>query len=240
MRASNVLASFRAKLQGPQFKPVVILFVSTITMITWKYFGSPQYYLEHLSDQFVWFSDPQATAAVYSFLGVFVLMGLAPAAVVKVVFRENLADYGVRFGDRVRTPRSFLIWAPVFVLIAYFAAGSPSVRQQYPINPHAGASGGTFALHCLTYLLFYLGWEFQFRGFMQQGLRESLGTANALMVQVMASVLLHIGKPVGETYGSILGGLLWGILAYRTKSLLSGMLQHFLLGVTLDWFICFA
>jgi uncharacterized protein len=239
MRLSAVVDSCRSKLKGPQFKPAVVLLVSTVTMITWKYFGSTQYYLEHLSDQFVWFSDPQATAAIYSFLGAFVLMGLLPAAIVKLVFRENLADYGVRLGNRVRTVRSFLIWAPVFVLIAYFAAGSPSVLRQYPINPHAGASAGTFTLHCVTYLLFYLGWEFQFRGFMQQGLRESLGASNALLVQVMASVLLHIGKPVGETYGAIFGGLLWGILAYRTQSLLSGLLQHFLLGVMLDWFICF-
>jgi membrane protease YdiL (CAAX protease family) len=48
---------------------------------------------------------------------------------------------------------------------------------------------------------------------------------------------MHLGKPVGEVYGSIIGGLIWGLLAYRTRSLLSGLLQHFLLGVLLDWFI---
>jgi membrane protease YdiL (CAAX protease family) len=67
-----------------------------------------------------------------------------------------------------------------------------------------------------------------------------MGSSSALLVQVLASVLLHIGKPTGEIYGSIVGGLLWGLLAYRTRSLLSGMLQHFLLGIALDWFICHA
>jgi membrane protease YdiL (CAAX protease family) len=73
---------------------------------------------------------------------------------------------------------------------------------------------------------------------MQYGLRDSMGSVNALLVQVMASVTVHIGKPTGEIYGSIVGGLIWGILAFRTRSLLSGLLQHALLGILRDWFIC--
>jgi membrane protease YdiL (CAAX protease family) len=231
-------ASFRAARPGWQIKPTVILLVSTVTLVTWKCFASPQYYLEQLSDRFVWFSDPQATAAAYSFLGALLLMGVLPAMIVKLVFREKLADYGVRLGNGVRTLRSILICAPGIVLIAYLAARDPSFWKEYPINHHAGSSPPTFALHAMAYLLFYLGWEFQFRGFMQHGLQESMGVGNAILVQVMASVMIHLGKPVGEIYGSIIGGLIWGLLAYRTRSLLSGLFQHFLLGVLLDWFIC--
>ena len=238
MKATVASTSFRAALEGWQIKPTVILSVSTVTLITWKCFASPQYYLEQLSDRFVWFSDPQATAAAYNFLGALVLMGVVPALIVKFVFKERLADYGVRFGDPLRTVRSLLVAGPIIVLISYFAARDPSFWKEYPINHHAGASPQTFALHALAYLMFYLGWEFQFRGFMQHGLQASMGLGNAILVQVMASGIVHIGKPVGEIYGSIIGGLIWGLLAYRTRSLLSGLLQHFLLGILLDWFIC--
>jgi uncharacterized protein len=239
MERTGNLVSVRASFERGQLKPAIILSTSTVSLITWKYFASPQYYLQELSGRFVWFSDPTATAAVYSFLGALLLMGVIPALIVKYVFHENLADYGVRLGDRLRTPRSLLVCAPVIVLIAYFSAQIPSFWKEYPLNHHAGVSPMTFAWHTLTYLLFYLGWEFQFRGFMQHGLQESMGVANAMLVQVMASVILHIGKPTGEVYGSILGGLLWGVLAYRTRSLLSGLIQHFLLGILLDAFICF-
>ena len=37
----------------------------------------------------------------------------------------------------------------------------------------------------------------------------------------------------------IAGGILWGLLAFRTRSLLSGLMQHFLLGLAVDWFLCF-
>jgi uncharacterized protein len=234
---SEASSAQAARLQW-QLKPTVILGLSTVTLITWKYFLSPQFYLERLADRFVWFSDPQATAAIYSFLGALVLMGVLPALVVKFVFREKLADYGVRFGNRLRTVRSFLVCAPIIVLIAYFSARVPAFAEEYPINRHAGASASMFALHALSYFCFYLGWEFQFRGFMQHGLEASMGPANALLVQLMASVIVHLGKPAGELYGSILGGLVWGILAFRPRSLLSGLLQHFLLGILLDWWLC--
>ena len=55
----------------------------------------------------------------------------------------------------------------------------------------------------------------------------------------MASTLLHIGKPAVETYSAIAGGIVWGIVAYRTRSLLAGLLLHFLLGISLDWCICY-
>jgi uncharacterized protein len=238
MKPAEDPVAAQARVAVLRFKPMIILAVSTVVMITWRCFFSPQYYLEQLSGRFVWFADPVATAAVYSFLGALLLMGVVPALIVKLVFREKLADYGVRFGDRVRTVRSFLICAPIFVLVAYLAARNPTFWKEYPINRHAGVSMQTFALHALTYLMYYVGWEFLFRGFMQHGLQESMGAANAIWVQVMASAIMHIGKPAGEIYGSIGGGLLWGILAYRTRSLLSGLLQHSLLGILVDWFIC--
>ena len=125
------------------------------------------------------------------------------------------------------------------MLAAYLASCDPATREVYPINKSAGSSPVIFGLHACTYLLFYVGWEFHFRGFLQFGLCDKLGAANALLVQVMASSLLHIGRSGVEAFAAIGGGILWGVIAYRTRSLLSGLLQHFLLGIALDWFICY-
>ena len=69
------------------------------------------------------------------------------------------------------------------------------MRGHYPINPSAGKSPAMFTIHAATYLVFYAGWEFHFRGFLQVGLRDRIGGVNALLVQVLASGLLHIGRP---------------------------------------------
>jgi len=227
MSGPEILHPLAGLFRGRQFKPTVILLVSTPLLVTWRY----------VFYHTLW-GDP-AKGAVASFLACFLLLGVVPALIVKLVFRERLADYGVQWGIPVRTFRSFLMLAPVFLLAAFVASANPAIREEYPVNPTAGNSAAMFGFHALTYVMFYLGWEFYFRGFMQFGLRESLGDANALLIQVLASCLLHIGKPGAEVYGAIFGGILWGLLAYRTRSLLSGLAQHFLLGLALDWFICF-
>lgn len=230
-----IVAAFR----GRQLKPTVVLLVSPVLLITWKYFGSHEYYREQLSPRLSLWEDPTVPAAVYSFLTSFLLLAVVPALIVKLVFREKLADYGVQLGLRGRTVRSFLLLAPLFLLSAYVASHDPQILAHYPINRSAGASASMFAFHASTYLLFYMGREFYFRGFLQFGLRDSVGLANAVLIQVLVSVLFHLGKPAPETYASIVSSLLWGILAFRTRSLWSGLLQHFLLGLSLDWLICY-
>ncbi len=223
--------------RGEQLKPTVILLVAPFLLVTWRYSGDPKWLAEAIPESCVLWGDRAASGAVYSFLAGFVLLGLAPAILVRFAFRERLADYGVRIGDKARTWRSILVLCPCFVLAGYLASTDPTVQAHYPINPSAGKSPAMFAIHAATYLLFYVGWEFHFRGFLQVGIRDRIGDVNALLVQVLASGLLHLGRPASETYASLLAGLLWGVLAIRTRSLLSGLLQHYLLGISLDWFL---
>ncbi len=231
------------------YKTSVILLSSTVLMVTWWYFAHPRYLAEHLPQcpRFLAQHLPQAVVAgcdraaagaMGTFALAFVLLGLIPALVVKLLFGEPLADYGVRLGNPVRTFRSMALFIPFFILMGYLGAGVPAFREYYPMNPRAGDSAAAFALHAAGYALLYLGWEFHFRGFLQLGLRRAMGDRSALMVQVLASTMLHVGRPAGEVYGAIAVGLLWGVLAYRTRSLLSGLAQHYTLAVSLDWFIC--
>lgn len=231
----HLLRPLADAVRGPQRKPTVILLSSTVLMIAWWYFGSPKFYLAHFAPAD---PGPSAAPAVYSFVSCLVLLGVVPALIVKFFFREPLANCGVQLGDRVRTFRSFLILGPLFVLAGYISSHSAALADCYPINRAACESAGAFGAHAFWYLLYYLAWEFHFRGFLQFGLRDSLGAANAVLIQVMASSLLHFGKPGVETFSAILGGIFWGCIAYRTRSLLSGLGQHYLLGISLDFFLC--
>jgi len=225
--------------RGPQRKATVTLLASLVLCVTWKCFGSPQRYLEWFggwSEATLGMASP-AAAAVYNFAACFVLLGVVPAGIVRWGFREPLAAYGVCVGNVRRTLIAMSLWVPGFVLGGFLASLAPAVQSAYPVNPRAGDSAAAFALHCATYLLFYVGWEFHFRGFVQGALRASMGPANALLVQVVASTLLHLGKPTLEVFASIGGALLWGLLVYRTRSILSGLAQHAALGISLDAFL---
>ena len=226
----------REAVRGPQRKPTLILLSSTVLMLVWWYFGSPQFLAR-------WFAtardDGRAAGAIGSFLAGFVLLGVIPAALVRFVFGERLADYGVGCGSPGRTWRNVATLAPLFLLVAFGGSTDPALLAKFPINPRAGESAAMFAVHAATYLLYYIGWEFHFRGFLLCGLRPSIGDTGAILVGTMASALLHLGSPAAETFGAVSAGVLWGAIALWTRSLVPGLAQHFLLGIALDAFICF-
>jgi uncharacterized protein len=226
-------------LSGEARKPTVILLLAPLLLTTFKYYGSKSFYLAELADKFVLFNDAARTAELWHFSVAFLLMGVLPALVVRLVFKESLADYGVQCGDVGFSLKTLLVLLPVAVALTYPNARVPGFAAEYPFDRGAGNSAAAFISHAGTYLFYYMGWEFFFRGFMQFGLRGALGDWNAILVQTLASCLIHIGKPAGEIYGAIVAGLLWGFIVFRARSLWAVLVMHWALGVSLDFFICF-
>ncbi len=221
-------------------KPTIILLSAPVILTTFRYYGTKDFYLNHLGPAFSLFGNGELASALYTFSSSLVLLGLLPALTVKFIFHESLSDYGVRLGDWQFGAKAFLILGPVMMALTYPSSQMESFFAEYPLYKGAGASLPIFMLYSLLYLVYYLGWEFFFRGYMQFGLRGRLGDANAILVQTLASCLLHIGKPDAEIYSSILGGIVWGMVVLRTRSLLSVVLLHWLLGISLDAFIIYS
>jgi membrane protease YdiL (CAAX protease family) len=222
------VANFLAKKQG---KPTLILMYAVLAMIAWKYLSISQ---EQILCQ------NTATAfllGAHKIFGGFFLFGIVPIVIVKLIFREKLADYGLQLGNGRRVLLNSLIFVPLMFAVGILTGRDPAFWNVYPYNPVVTDAPTLFFCHAMTYLAYYFGWEFFFRGFMQHGLRDAMGIYNAILVQTMASAILHFGHPMSETLGAIAGGLLWGFLALRCRSLWAGFIQHSVLGITLDWFI---
>ncbi|HCA80746.1 MAG TPA: hypothetical protein DEP53_13540 [Bacteroidetes bacterium] len=221
-------------------KPTVILLATPVILTTWKYYGTKAFYLSDLASAFVLFNNPEQTAELYTFFSAFILFGIVPWAIVRFVFKERMSAYGLQLGDWRFGLKAVLILAPIFILASYTSISDPAFLAEYPLYKGAGASPSTFLGHAVAYLFFYIGWETYFRGFMQFGLRDAFGDWNSILVQTAISCIIHIGKPAGEIYSSIIGALVWGILVFRTRSIFAGLVIHWLLGVSLDFFICYA
>jgi len=239
MNRFSTSLSLKGLFSGDNRKPTVILLLAPLLLTTFKYYGSKNFYLDQLSSDFVLFGNPELTAEYFAFFSSFFLLGIVPLVFIRYVFREKFSAYGLQIGDWRFGLKALAVLVPIMVLSTYPSSKIPQFLAEYPLYKDAGASGSSFVQHALRYGLYYIGWEIFFRGFMQFGLRESLGDWNAIMVQTIASCLIHIGKPDGEIYSSILGGIVWGIVAFRAQSILYIIMIHWLLGVSLDFFICF-
>ncbi len=151
---------------------------------------------------------------------------------------DFFTSLGFAFG---RTGKSVLLTAiavPVVLLAAFFATRDPAMKAQYPYSKEACAGLKTFVIYETCYIgLYYLPWEFLFRGILFFPLIPALGLLPALAVQTIVSTIYHFGHPDSEIYAALGGGIIFGLIAYATGSFLTTFIIHSLAGVATDSFL---
>ncbi|MCD6163291.1 MAG: CPBP family intramembrane metalloprotease [candidate division Zixibacteria bacterium] len=214
-------------------KPLTILLYTSIALTVFRYYGSAKFY----ADKFIAENSP--ASQYYYFLSSFVLLGLIPVLIWKVGFKHSLKDMGLSFGDTKKSLLIIAVGLPLMAVMAYFSSKDPSFLAEYPLYRGLAANQGILPIYILMYSLYYIGWEFYFRGFMLFGLRESYGEPASILIQTIPSCLLHIGKPDAEIFASIVAGIAFGWLVLRCRSIWPIFIFHFGLGVFLDLFIIY-
>jgi hypothetical protein len=197
----------------------------------------------------------------------FALLGLAPAAMA-AAFRETPSSLGLSL--RAPILRSPLFWAavPVAVLVGAIGSLSPDLGAYYPYSRDLIArtrEAGLWPLlgHYAAYvLLYYVPWEFFFRGFLVfpfalaaeralaaarrpviEGGGEPAARDNEMIVaaivlfQAIPSTMLHFGHPLSELAGAVVAGIGFGLLAWKTRSIVPGLILHAAIGIGTDGFI---
>jgi membrane protease YdiL (CAAX protease family) len=225
--------------RSANLKSTLLLLFAPVLCAAFRVWGSPRYYLARVQPHLALFGDPEWTSSAWAFVAPMVVLALPALALSAVPPREAPAENGLGLGDWRFGLKAAATIAPFLLAASFLAARLPAYRVEYPYWRGAGASALRFAAHALLYLVYYAGYEAYFRGFLQFGLRRRLGDLDAVLVQTLATTLVHIGKPVGEIMGAIPAGLVWGAVAFRTRSIWPIVLVHWLLGASLDFFILF-
>lgn len=216
-------------------RPTLILLVcAAVLPVVYVYQGTPGFFLAH----FARLDDPLTPlyAQLWRFASVFVLFFAVPLGAGVLLAGKSPAQLGLCLGD-VRAGLRLVV--PALVVLApllWLASSDPDLQAEYPMARVATRSARLFLFYEAAYVLYYWGWEFLFRGALQIGLRPRLGLVGACMVQLLPSVLLHIGKPIGETWAAVVAAPLFGGLALRTGSFLPVFVLHYAIGVLNDVF----
>ena len=165
--------------------------------------------------------------------------------------RERPPISASAFARPCSASRHFWLLIPVAVLLGAFGATASDLGSFYPYSRdlvlRVRESGlAPFVGHYAAYFfLYYVPWEFFFRGFLifpfaLAAEREGSGpTAIAALVlfQTIPSTLLHFGHPLSELASAVAAGLIFGALAWKTRSIVPGLLLHAALGLGTDAFI---
>ncbi len=242
--SSGVLAGGRRWLEkgvgdsfkGLDFGAFVIVSVGCAGLLLSRYHGTVGGYrrllrtLEwNLSD---WPLEP-VYDHVYWFIASFLFYGLLPFTAVLLLRSEKLSEYGLGLGDwRLGLKVSGFFFAVMIPLVLIFAR-TDAFSHTYPLDPDAVRSWSHFALYEPGYWIYFIAWEFLFRGFLLFGLHKRMGN-HAIWVQLMPFVLMHTGKPEVEAFASIIAGIALCVLALRTRSFWYGALLHAAVAGSMD------
>jgi hypothetical protein len=101
----------------------------------------------------------------------------------------------------------------------------PKVRAVGFMSSYPGPLWIRQAGYELAYGLDFLSIEVFFRGLLVIGLVQYAGE-KAILPMAALYCTIHFGKPLGECITSFAGGLALGVLAYRTRSILGGLIVH--------------
>ncbi len=219
--------------QGLDLQTVLVLLLSTVFLILFHENGSSSFFRAHFSKYFHPGKYSPLYPALYWYGSSFLMLGIIPLLLGLVAFKKPIRYWGVGLGDwkfgLSATASMYALFLPVLVIISF----SPSFQHKYPLFSTATASGIHFIIHELAYALYFIGWEFIFRGFMLFGLKEKLGYY-AVFIQMVPFAIMHFGKPQIETLSAVAAGIILGYLALRAKSFWYGWMLHALIAVTND------
>jgi len=221
----------------PATRKFVLISIFVVVLYTlYNYQGSPHFFL-HYFNHTVQPLKAQAFSQYYQWSTAFFLLGIIPAFIVKLFFKERLEDYGL-YPKRPLISLLIVVLGILFVTpLTFFGAKSPRFTAMYPLVKNAGQSPYLFFISAFFYFLYYIGYEFFFRGFLFMGTKDIIGDWEAMGVSLMATVLLHIDRPEGEMALAILAGIIFPIIVKKMKTLWPVILIHTYAGISLNYWI---
>lgn len=143
--------------------------------------------------------------------------------------------------DILRFPSQKEYWKPYGILLllmivpVIMASRIHSFQATYPFLSfgQAGFNLNAFLFWELLYALQFVAVEFFFRGFLLIAMLPVLGEA-ALAVSVLPYVMIHFGKPLPEVFGAAIAGWVLARLAFKTGSIVPGILLHYAIALSMD------
>lgn len=164
----------------------------------------------------------------------FVVLFCIPALVIRFSWKQPLAKYGVQWGDFATWGRYFVVYFAVMVPLIILVSRDPGFAMYYPRFSLARVHWVYLLLSAGGWLVYFLAWEWFFRGFMLFTLAPRLGPGIAILLQTIPFAMMHYPKIEAEAWASIPCGIVLGLMAYRGRSFVGPWLLHWLVATSMD------
>lgn len=215
------------------------LLFACIILFVYCYFGSFSFFektFENIPDLGYW-------KIIYHNCMSLVLFFCFGLIFTKFILKKSPKDFGLAFNQKKLSIILILIAVPVSALCGLSCVSDEQMTATYPLVDLNKYGTWYFVLgYFISYFLYYVGWEYLFRGLLLNASKEKMGIVGAILFTTLISALIHtsigaFGKPMIETLSAIPAGIIFGYIAYKTKSIYPTLVIHFLIGLFTDLFI---
>lgn len=174
---------------------------------------------------------------------VFLLMPLVgfalPALLVRRVFGERLADYGLTLGDTRAGVIVLFALVPAYVTLPLISSAAGTDFYYTYLKLPSFVAPWKIAFHLTSYASMMFGYEFLFRGFVLLGIAHALGDTpaarrKALAISALLTALFFAGTPWIFVLCFPLLAVVGGLITFRTRSILYFAFINWTLGIWSD------
>ncbi|MEW5742857.1 MAG: CPBP family intramembrane glutamic endopeptidase [Myxococcota bacterium] len=239
-----MLKRLRPYLDGLLAEPTVIICGASALLVISHYQGAAGYFRTLVGTRFDSHPANAAFGHLWWFASSLFLYLVMPLVLSKATKGSFHRAYGLGLGDWRAGLKISALFLAVMLPAVVVASKLAAFKGIYPLAGNGAfmlSEGGKatpslklFLVYEMGYLLYFVGWEFLFRGWMLNGLLPTFGRAGAILIQVAPFAIMHLGKAELEALGSIIAGVALGVLALRTRSFWYGAFIHGVVAVFMD------
>ena len=226
-RLRQETARLAAAVRALDAQTATVLVLYVVFIIVQFKLGSRRFFLERIGDgdlnSWAWWFGAQAITGF-----------VVPVFVLHRVFGRSLGAIGLGVGDWKFAVVVVALYLPLVMAGTWVLSGDAAFQASYPHYRGATRSWTLFACYHALFLLYWIGWEYLWRGFMLFGTAHTLG-AYAILIQAIPFALLHLQKPIPELALSVIGGIALGAVCWRCRSFWVAVPLHALQMLFLDF-----
>jgi len=166
------------------------------------------------------------------------LLFLGIVSTLIIVLHPGLAlkDYGLTFAFLTGPPWWSFLVIPVILVIGIKAAKQDGNLELYPQIRSKNWTPGMIAISGTSWVLFLLGYEFLFRGFLLHASLDIMAAGPAIALNSALYAFAHFYKGPGETFGAIPVGVLLCYLTLVTGNIWCAVILHSVMALSNEWF----
>ena len=215
------------------------LLFACIILFVYCYFGSFSFF----EKTFAGLADLGYWKIIYHNCMSFVLFFVCGLIFTKFVLKKSPKDVGLALNEKKLSLILMLISIPVAALCGLSCVDDAEMSATYPlVDLNVYGTWNLVLGYYVSYFLYYIGWEYLFRGLLLNASKEKMGVVGAILFTTLISAIIHtsigaFGKPMIETLSAIPAGVIFGYIAYKTRSIYPTLIIHFLIGLFTDIFI---